>query len=83
MVTPLDSFINNSKNMSVDFDNLPALLMPLEGDQRLTILPQDGTLTGDPTLANQPHHLQEQRPRFDYESRFFNHYNVNKMTIDN
>ena len=75
--TPFDSWCDNNQavgdkdkmNQSLDFFNLPALMQSLdEPDNNLAQTQMIDTLIV--------------KPRFEYNSRAFNHYSVNKMTTD-
>ena len=79
--TPDDSLMLESKNKSVDFANIPDLLDRLDDKHNPSPFVDGG---GSPPIATTAAYTNSaSRSRFDYEQRFFNHFNVNKMTMEN
>ena len=69
---PISSNHDQSKNQSLDFNNLPALMQTTD---------KSYDEYGDNDDADE--YRDYFRPRFDFDLRQFNHYSVNKMTGEN
>ena len=83
--TPDDSQALENKNKSLDFANIPDLLGKLDDKNKNTNFENAASSPPIATTAaySSAGTLFSSRPRFDYEHRFFNHFNINKMTMEN